>query len=51
MVVDATYVEVLGLDLVMLGFVEILLRNEDALAEEVLMDLLAVGLRDKPETI
>lgn len=32
----------------MLGKVVVLLRNEDTLAEEVLMDLLAVGLGNKP---
>lgn len=32
----------------MLWLVEVLLRNEDALAEEVLVDLLAVGLGDQP---
>ena len=32
----------------MLGQVEVLLRNEHALAEEVLMDLLAVFLGDEP---
>lgn len=38
------YIEVLGVDLAVLGLVEVLLRNEHALAEEVLVDLLAVSL-------
>lgn len=43
-----TYVEVLGVDLAVLWLVEVLLGDEDTLAEEVLMDLLAVGLGDQP---
>ena len=41
-------VEVLGVNLVVLGQVEVLLRHADALTEEVLVDLLAVGLGDQP---
>ena len=40
--------QVLGVDVVVLGQVEVLLGDEYALAEEVLVDLLAVGLGDKP---
>lgn len=43
-----TYVEVLGVNLVVLGLVEVLLRDEHTLAEEVLVDLLAVGLGNQP---
>jgi hypothetical protein len=43
-----TYVEVLGVDLAMLGLVEVFLRNEHSLAEEILVDLLAVFLGDQP---
>lgn len=43
-----TYVEVLGINLVVLGLVEVLLRDEHTLAEEVLVDLLAVGLGNQP---
>ena len=42
------YVEVLRVDLAVLGEIEVLLRDEHALAEEVLVDLLAVGLGDEP---
>ena len=42
------YEEVLGVDLAMLGEVEILLRDEHALAEQILVDLLAVLLGDQP---
>lgn len=42
-------VKVLGIDVVVLGKVVVLLRNEHALAEEVLVDLLAVCLGDEPE--
>ena len=45
-----SYVEVLGVDLAVLGL-EFLLRNEHALTEEVLVDELAVGLGDQPEWI
>ena len=41
--------EVLGVNVVVLGLVEVLLRNEYTLAEEVLVDLFAVGLGDEPE--
>jgi len=41
-------VEVLCLNLLVLGEVVILLCDADALAEEVLVDLLAVSLWDKP---
>jgi hypothetical protein len=41
-------IEVLGVDLAVLGQVEVFLRDEYALAEEVLVDLLAVGLGDQP---
>jgi len=41
-------VEVLGLDLVVLGQVEVLLRDADTFAEEVFVDLLAVGFGDQP---
>jgi len=43
-----TDVEVLGIDLLVLGEVEVLLGHEDALAEEVLVDELAVGLGNEP---
>lgn len=43
-----TYVEVLGIYLAMLGKVEVLLRDEHALAEEVLVDFLAVRFGDQP---
>jgi hypothetical protein len=42
------HVEVLGVDVVVLGEVEVLLGDEDTLSEEVLMDLFAVGLGDEP---
>ena len=42
------YKEVLGVDLAMLGQVEVLLRNQHALTEQVLVDLLAVRLGDQP---
>lgn len=38
------YEEVLGVNVTVLGKVEILLRDEDTLTEEVFVDLLAVGL-------
>ena len=43
-----TYVEVLRVQLLMLGQVEILLRDHHTLTEEVLVDLLTVGLRNQP---
>jgi hypothetical protein len=42
------YVKVLGVNVAVLWLVEVLLRNEDTLAEEVLVDELAVGLGNKP---
>jgi hypothetical protein len=42
------HVEVLGVDVVVLGQVVVLLGDKDALTEEVLVDLLAVCLRNKP---
>jgi hypothetical protein len=42
-------VQVLGVDVVVLGKVVVLLGDEDTLAEEVLVDLLAVGLGDEPK--
>jgi hypothetical protein len=41
-------IEVLGVDVVVLWEVVVLLGDEDTLTEEVLVDLLAVGLWDKP---
>lgn len=43
-----TYVEVLGVNLAVLGLVEVLLGDEHTLTEEVLVDRLAVGLGDQP---
>ena len=43
-----SYVEILRVNLAMLWLVEVLLRYEHALAEEVLVDLLAVGFGDQP---
>lgn len=42
-------VEVLGIDVIVLWEVIILLGDENTLTEEVLVDLLSVGLGDKPE--
>lgn len=42
------YKEVLGVNVSVLGKVVILLGHEYTLLEEVLVDLLAVGLWDKP---
>lgn len=42
-------IEVLGVNVVVLGEVEVLLGDENTLAEEVLVDLLAVGLWDEPD--
>lgn len=42
-----TYVEVLNANLGMHAF-EVLLGHEDALTEEVLVDLLSIGFRDEP---
>lgn len=41
-------VEVLGVNVVVLWEVVVLLCDEDTLSEEVLVDLLSVGLGDKP---
>ena len=41
-------VQVLGVDVVVLWKVIVLLGDEDTLTEEVLVDLLAVGLWDEP---
>jgi hypothetical protein len=41
--------EVLGVDIIVLWEVVVLLCDEDALTEEVLVNLLSVGLGDKPE--
>jgi hypothetical protein len=43
-----THIEVLGVDVSMLGKVEVLLGHEHTLAEEVLVDLLAVGFWNEP---
>lgn len=43
-----TYVKVLGVNVAVLGLVEVLLGDEHTLAEEVLVDRLAVGLGDQP---
>lgn len=43
-----TYVEVLGVNLAVLGQVEVLLGDEHTLTEEVLVDRLAVGLGNQP---
>lgn len=47
-VANFTYVEILGVDLAMLGLVEVLLRDHHTFAEEVLMDLFAIRLWDQP---
>jgi hypothetical protein len=44
-------IEVLGIDVRVSWQIVLLGGNENTLAEEVLMDLLAVGLWDKPEII
>ncbi len=44
-------VEILGINVIVLGKVIILLGNENTLTEEVFMDLLSVGLWDKPGLI
>jgi hypothetical protein len=43
-----TYVKVLGVNVAVLGLVEVLLGDEHTLAEEVLVDRFAVGLGDQP---
>jgi hypothetical protein len=45
------YIEILGIDFTMFREVEIFLSHEHSLTEEVLVDLLSVGLGDKPETL
>lgn len=45
---NSTYEEVLGVDVRVLGKVVVLLSHEHTLLEEVLVDLLAIGLWDKP---
>jgi len=45
--VKRTHEEILDANLGMHAF-KVLLGHEDTLAEEVLMDLLSVGLRDEP---
>ena len=45
-----TNIEVLGVDVSVLGEVEVLLRHEHPLAEEVLVDFLAIGLGNEPES-
>lgn len=46
--IKATNVKVLGVNLAVLGLVEVLLGDENTLAEEVLVDRLAVGLGNQP---
>ena len=46
-----TYVKVLGVNVAVLGLVEVLLGDEHTLAEEVLVDRLAVGLGDQPSAL
>ena len=41
-------VEILGVNVVVLWEVVVLLRDEHALTEQVLVDLLSVGLGNKP---
>ena len=45
---SSTYEEVLGIDIAMLGEVEVLLGHEHTLSEEVLVDLLSIRLGDEP---
>ncbi len=47
---SCAYVEVLGVNVTVLDEVEVLLGHEHTLSEEVLVDLLAVGLGDEPAT-
>lgn len=47
----ATYIEVLGLNVLVLRQVVVLLGHEHTLTEEVLVDLLAVCLGDKPAVV
>lgn len=44
-----TYEEVLGVDVSVLGKIVVLLGHEYTLLEEVLVDLLAIGLGNKPD--
>lgn len=44
----STYVKVLGVNLAVLGLVEVLLRDEHTLLEEVLVNEFAVSLGDQP---
>ena len=46
-----SYVEVLCVDLAVLWLVEVLLGDENTLTEEVLVDLLAIGLGDEPKKL
>lgn len=48
---ERAYEEVLGVDIAVLGEVEVLLGHEYTLLEEVLVDFLAVGFGDKPGII
>ena len=48
---EVTYVEVLGVKFAMFGLVEVLFGDKHALAEEVLVDLLAVGLGNQPVSL
>lgn len=41
------YVEVLGVDVAMLGLVEVLFGNEHTFLEDVLVNLLAIGFGNK----
>jgi hypothetical protein len=50
-IVQSTYVEVLGVNLAVLGHVEILLCDEHTLFEEVLVDEFAVSLGNQPVKI
>ena len=45
---ERAYVEVLGVELSVLGKVVVFLCHEHSLPEEILVDLLAVGLGDEP---
>lgn len=45
---SGAYVEVFGVDLLVFGQVEVLLRNHHTLTEDVLMDLLAIRLGNQP---
>ena len=45
--VSNAYVEILGVDIAMLGLVEVLFGNEHTFLKDVLVDLLAIRLWDK----